>query len=501
MVEFRYSNWPLGRQLKLNLVSASLLVCLVLILITKYQLDWLRSQMTENYMSLLNSNIKIQMDILCQEEASYIQQEFNNFIETVVRLNKINRMILGFGSIPPFKVDPPVQDTEYSLTDNDYSTGCFMSSYNPLSSAGVLLESLQAGMDKIYPLMNHSNYLYMYSGFEIDEIIHYYPSSYTGNRLYTPIVREWYYSAKDNPESVIITEPYPDDETFIWIVTVSKAILDSQNNFYGVSACDITLEDLTTRTSNYKILENGFTILVSKGGMILTTPKSWNNTKSQAYQIFDESYTGISQDKWLEIKSLNDGNFFYFTRNNTNYIAIKYSIEPYPNSSAVSHYLIACADTDEIIVPANNFYNSYSDHYSLIFILVITVASAVYAIIIVLIHCLSKNLSKKLKEINRIFAKIANRGLSSNITQEVDLNQINTDDSDLKNLISAVKTRVYQTKEAEEKFSYFKWGSTRPKDVFYFCNWTEKLYPINLYNGRTMEWRKSISEIINRAKS
>ena len=55
----------------------------------------------------------------------------------------------------------------------------------------------------------------MYSGFQIDEIIHTYPGVFSSDRTYSPVVREWYYQAQDNINRTMITEPYQDATTFI----------------------------------------------------------------------------------------------------------------------------------------------------------------------------------------------------------------------------------------------------------------------------------------------
>ena len=130
------------------------------------------------------------MKSLGNEESERIAQEFANFIKFVEQIHDINSVILGFNNMPsPILANKPIQNSIYSLNETDYSTGCFMSK-NLLSVNGVLFENKEAGMDYLYPLIYTNNYLFIYSGFEIDEIIHFYPAKLIINKSFTPLARE-----------------------------------------------------------------------------------------------------------------------------------------------------------------------------------------------------------------------------------------------------------------------------------------------------------------------
>ena len=160
MVLLSFNSWPLGRQLKINFIASSLFVSISLIILTNYLLQWLQSEMTSNYSNLLQTTIKDQMNVLCQEEVGYITQEFITFRKCVEKLHDIERLVLGFTSVPiPIVPNPPIQDTVYLSTDMDYTTGCFMSRFSELSQAGKDLEAKEAAMDKIYPMLYNPNYL------------------------------------------------------------------------------------------------------------------------------------------------------------------------------------------------------------------------------------------------------------------------------------------------------------------------------------------------------
>mmetsp|Transcript_4518 Transcript_4518/g.4390 ORF Transcript_4518/g.4390 Transcript_4518/m.4390 type:complete len:82 (+) Transcript_4518:592-837(+) len=81
------------------------------------------------------------------------------------------------------------------------------------------------------------------------------------------------------------------------MITISQAILDSSNNFYGVTAVDITLTNIMTRLNNVVILDNGFLLLITAGeGFVLSRPNNWMKLGDEL-KIYDEDKTGISLKK------------------------------------------------------------------------------------------------------------------------------------------------------------------------------------------------------------
>lgn len=494
MVFLDYNNWPFARQLRINLIFFSVLVCLALILITWYQLRWLKDDISSDYSNLLTHRLSTQMECLVHEEGEYIAQELSNFIEFVDELNNIEKLILGLTNVSePIIPGPPVQHYEYAPGEFDYTHGAFMSSYSELSDEAIELEKKQAAMDFIYPLISEPNYLFIYSGFEIDEIIQFYPGGLMGSPTYSPIVREWYYKAKDNQPITIITEPYVDAITYYSVVTVSKAILKESGEFIGVSASDVTLNELTTRTSKIKILENGFLMLVSSGGMVLTFPESWNLTLTEPLKIFDEDISGISMDFWQEILSSPDETTFQYTRLNITYILIKYTINPYKDINHTTHFLLAFADKNEIVAPVESFSISYVEAYTMIFIIVTVIAAIVFFFIAGALQLTTNSLSKKLKMVKKIFAKISQRALLPEVTRNISFNEIERNRKGIESLVMATKIKVNRIRDTEERYSYFQWNMTRPNEKFYFNRWLNVLYPFNLYNSKAMSWRKSFS--------
>lgn len=491
-----YSKWPLGRQLQVIFISSGFLLALILIIITKFQLDWLRGQVTGNSSKVIQDNVLSHMHSLGSIEAKYLTNEFSNYIAIVKNLNRTDSMILGFGyygNESPFQPGTPVSHDIYSDTDIDYTTGCYMSRL-VLSAEGEALEIQDSSMDKVYPLIYNSNFLGLYQGYEIDEIIHYYPGYITSDLEYTPLVREWYYKAVDNPTEVIITEPYTDSTTGIWVVTVSTAILDLDGNIYGVAAADITLKTLTTKTSEAKVLELGFALLISQGGMVLAMPDSWQPIDSSTtLRIYDESNTGISETQWDEIKLLGPNDHYFFNDvNGTAYIMTKHDVTPDENQNTATHYVLICANLLESKEPINTITNSFEDTYVIIFYVTLTIGILVFLSITILIYFSTRKIGIQLKMIEKVFSKLIRRGLFPKMTRGISFEKLENNSKGIESLVDACKERVLKIKNAEERLNYYNWGSTRPNEELLFVEWSNCLYPYNFYTNEQMSWRKEL---------
>ncbi len=86
---------------------------------------------------------------------------------------------------------------------------------------------------------------------------------------YDPRERPWYVIAKENPDKVVMTEPYKSVTTEDINIGIEKALVDENGEFYGVVGVDITLENLTDYISDIKVGEEGWALLVNEKGTIL----------------------------------------------------------------------------------------------------------------------------------------------------------------------------------------------------------------------------------------
>lgn len=122
----------------------------------------------------------------------------------------------------------------------------------------------------------HEELLFVYLGTQHGGFIQ-YPAEPLGN--YDPRKRPWYQQVSQNPNKVIVTEPYQ-GVTGQAMVSVATAIKKSGQTI-GVQSLDVTLSTLTDIVSNIRIGETGYLMLLDGQGTVLADPKNpANNFKS-----------------------------------------------------------------------------------------------------------------------------------------------------------------------------------------------------------------------------
>ena len=209
-----FANWSLRQQIQVVFILTGFFLTALLIIITKFQLEWLHDSMKSSSTSLLKNSVLAKMSILGSSKANYIALEFNNYIKLDKTLRDFDRAILGFnGTIKnPVSQGTPLQSTSIAVGTKNYTSGAFFSK-NELSALGTSLEQTDSAMDQLYPIMRNTKILNLYQGYQQDEIIHMYPGVNYADSSYTPLVREWYYKAENDPTHTIITEPFIDQSS------------------------------------------------------------------------------------------------------------------------------------------------------------------------------------------------------------------------------------------------------------------------------------------------
>ena len=88
---------------------------------------------------------------------------------------------------------------------------------------------------------------------------------------FDPTTREWYMDAIATPEEVAWSQPYEDQATGEFVITVSKAV---QNNgkLVGVVALDVQLESLSKKIIESDVGYNGYITLLDEQGVVLAHP-------------------------------------------------------------------------------------------------------------------------------------------------------------------------------------------------------------------------------------
>lgn len=136
---------------------------------------------------------------------------------------------------------------------------------------------------------------------------------------FDPTSRAWYQDAVKR-KSTLWTSPYIDAATGKMIVTVARPVYDTSKRLVGVIGIDISLEQLASMISGFKVGEKGYFILTDTDGNVLVHPKaemlgkpidseellkassSTKYTGTLDYTYNNEkkfcAYTTISRSKW-----------------------------------------------------------------------------------------------------------------------------------------------------------------------------------------------------------
>ncbi|MEN0664028.1 methyl-accepting chemotaxis protein [Caldifermentibacillus hisashii] len=94
------------------------------------------------------------------------------------------------------------------------------------------------------------------------------PTSFKNPPDYDPRERPWYQQAMDQPDKVIITDPYISKSSNEVVVTLAKATADGQ----GVVAVNLKLDSLTNIISSIKIGNDGYLFVLDKTGKVISHP-------------------------------------------------------------------------------------------------------------------------------------------------------------------------------------------------------------------------------------
>ena len=503
-----YNNWPLTRQLQVSFITSGFILLLIIVIITKFQLDWLQSQVIENSTTVINANLLIHMHDLGVLEANYltvdlfeirpggliserstVSKRFANDIATVLDLSRTDSIILGFGfysNTSPFLTGTPIDHSNYKSGVNNYTTGCFMSSNG--DAAGFPLSIEDTPMDQIYPFIYNYYYLGMYQGYKIEKLTHYYPAHLITDHTYSPLVREWYYKAAAAPGSVVITEPYIDSDTGLWVVTVSTALIDLTHSVFGVAGVDITLQLITERIRQIQVLEQGFALLVSEMGMVLAMPPSWGST-TNPFRIFDTARTGITEAQWTDIQALGPEDSYQFSDvNGTSYILTKNDITPLTMSNA-THYVLLCANLVESLIPVQQISDNYSRTYKLILYITIAIGICVLIVFTVLVYPSTRKLRTQLKMIEEMLSKQIKKVSFPTKIKRISCAKLKNSANGIESLVDSFSHRIQHFQDLEISGAHFNWGYTKPYDELLFSEWNSCLYPYNFYSNKEMKWR------------
>jgi diguanylate cyclase (GGDEF)-like protein/PAS domain S-box-containing protein len=243
--------------MKVDFRTKLFLFCVLIILSTSIPIAIITYGYTYN--SLKNDLLQQSKEKTLEIDKS-ISNTFNDIKNNVEFLATSNDMEKADGSISALFNIPNIE------TNKKYSKqipGLESTIYNNLEAYGK----------------SHPETTYVYIGTEWGGYIQWPDGLDKGN--FDPRKRPWYAPAIENPDKVVISEPYVSaiDNSNNVIITASKVVKNELKNIVGVVGIDVSLNNLSEMIKDIKIGDTGYIFLYSKDGTILAHPDKGLNFK------------------------------------------------------------------------------------------------------------------------------------------------------------------------------------------------------------------------------
>lgn len=495
-----FRTLSLGKQLNILFILSSLIICSILIVITKIQLDWLSDKIGNNTETIVNDRAVFQMKALGIIESKYVQSELSNYAQFITITKQLNEIFQNYSS--DYSMNPFEKDSIHFHTEVKTKTFEYPTYYSKLliSSEGYELMYNESCFNKILPTMYITEYLSYYNGFYLDQLFFGYPGKIRKS-VYTPLVREWFYKAVLNKNNLTFTEPYRDFTTNSWIISISNTLVTDENEVYGVTALDITLKVLTEKLSKkFETLASAYALLVSKGGIMINPQESWGISVDSTVRIYEEYITGINREKWDGIVRLDNETVFNFNFPGDDgvieYSALIYKIVPL-STDQITHYLILYTETSKLIQGKAFANDVIFDTYNTLFYLILAAGLLIFIIISLSIYFVASSSGRKLKVIELQLKAILDRALFKGLVSKVKLSELDKKFSGIESLISLTKSKLINLKLKEKKTHQKKRKFTRPYDSLIYNDWNECLYPLNKYKTEKTGWKETLGVLEN----
>ena len=353
-----------------------------------------------------------------------------------------------------------------------------------------------------YNVYSLSGATQIYIAFEDGELLVLYPGARIDSD-FTPIVREWFYKAKDSPAELIITNPYQDTVTSQWIITISKAV-QVDSTFLGVVAIDFAISPI--HSIFRKDLANPSSIqscLISTEGLFLSEQAFIEQDSYYPFAIYNDSMNGISFEQWSALQNeTNDSRQFEITigKAQETWIISKSFLNP--EAKATSMIILAATKKSKVVLPTDKFDSEFSFSTNFYYVTNLSIFAGIILVSAsVLLFFLGKVTTPLINLIafNTLFLKslykkkhvleLQFEAQRLNIEDVDDLNQAYAD------FIDTVKEK-YLVGSSDLTFDPNSFAFIEEKDLTQLKQ-KEKVYLFNHKFGRRALWRSMISQIDN----
>ena len=247
---------------------------------------------------------------------------------------------------------------------------------------------------------------------------------------FDPSTRPWYENAVATPNEVIFTEPYIDQATNDYVLTVAKAIMDPETKqLLGVIANDLSLDSLENIINETIVGYDGYSFLFDHQGVALVHPTERGNNLLEL-DFIQDMYSGEERG------------YFDYSFNGDDRI-LAYGTVGQTGWKVGTVYL-----KDRLLEEANTM---------LTVIMIIAVIGLLVALFF--IYFLSQTITKPLTKLKEQVNKVADGDLTVHVQSKSkdEIGELATHFNgmvnNMKNLISSVEETVSEVSQASENLS------------------------------------------------
>jgi len=496
-----------------SFISAGLLVSAILAIITYFQLDWLRDQMLSETEDLLEDNVNQHMYEFAEDLSILLSTNTQQLAGFLLSMSELVAYIHGLrsdGESPLVGGEPlmhnsiPYNDLVYSEEHGmsvTFKSGVFYSPNDEISETGTEIMSIGSALDSLSPDLYYVPTLNFYTGYTTDELFHLYP----GRKIdsdYTPIVREWFYKAAENPGEIVITEPYLEKQSNVWMISFSKAILYEDGiDVFAVVAIDVSIDIVSDEMNSVPVMSDGFLVYLSNTGIVINQPDQWTSTSS-IMRIYESPNVDIDYDQWLEINDTTiaeDTLMTFRDDNSTVYYFTRSFVYPFEDRDYTS-IIMVCVEKDEALKEKDELEDDYTKTFEGIFYFVIAVAIVCFLSIATITFLISKRLKTQLEGIDRVLHRIVANASKTNLVDGINPHKIEKYRKDIEDLADACSKRLEIIGDEENTYRSVEWGTSRPAEVMQFEVWRKCLHPSNIYYKKDMPWKHLIKRIAKKVE-
>ena len=276
-------------QLQLCLIICYVLLCLILILITYYQLDWLRDVVVTESEDYLHDNMLRQLKAESYLKAEYIEEVLDNSKDTVDTLVSLE---LICNNQDYFVTSQVTQDTEVGQGEIEYEYGVSMRQEG-FNGVGEKSELEISPLSTILTTIYNQDFLYLQTG-TTSQVSLVYPGFYFENREYEYQLRQWYYNLTKS--NYVVTEPHY-DEIFKdqEVLSISKMVDSDEDAAVQVKVkIDQVFQPVFVNSGSRYDQKY---ILVSKEGFVLSISEDWAGKSGVIMKVYNETI-GLSRSDW-----------------------------------------------------------------------------------------------------------------------------------------------------------------------------------------------------------